>query len=256
VDVYGAHLKSGEGAADEARRIAQLKPLLAALSGGEKDRLVVLAMDSNNSELYEAGMPKGPGADKKGNKFNLESFMSEAIADAGCVDLVKTHDSKSECFKMRHARGGQPKKFGQLMFDSIDKIVVRSDTRVQPSSPVVLKSFTKIRDADFAGMREWRTNETKRAAIKTACLGEKWGDNMEENTVPASLAKALSLPAADVKGVFMQLYPNSNAPSDHPPCISPAITLGPKTKPSIVPNRFLLSLLLALAAAYLLRKFT
>ena len=43
--------------------------------------------------------------------------------------------------------------------------------RVQPSSPVVLKSFTKIRDADFAGMREWRTNETQRAAIKTVSGG-------------------------------------------------------------------------------------
>lgn len=224
VDVYGAHLKSGEKAPDEAKRMDQLNPLLVALRGNPKP-VVILAMDSNNSELYEAGMSKGPGEDKKGNKFNLQTYMSEAIADAGCVDLVKTYDRNTECFKMRHARGGQPKKFGQLMFDSIDKILVNANTRTLPASPVVLNSYQKLRDNDSDAMRTWRTDKACRAAIKKACLEEKWGDNMEQNKVPASLSQALGLSEAKIKEIFLQLYPNVTAPSDHPPCISPPICL-------------------------------
>jgi hypothetical protein len=72
---------------------------------------------------------------------------------------------------------------------------------------------------------QWRTSPALRKALNQACIGEKWGDDVSANVVPAALQEALQQTEAQIKGRLLQLYPNDRAASDHPPCISPLIHL-------------------------------
>ena len=114
---------------------------------------------------------------------------------------------------------------GELVFDATDSISVGPGTRVRvedPGAPPLrLSSFRTLRPEDAATVRAWRTDPAKRKALAEACVSEGWGDEMLENVVPPSLARALGCSADEVMEILTQLYPNAAAPSDHPPCISP-----------------------------------
>lgn len=144
--VYGAHLKSGEAYSSEIKRCVQLEALLRHICGynqnSEETSVTIsaseaaeasspissllsrpsavinpiLAMDSNNSAFYEIEYPSGE-----------ESVtVNKLLRKYGFRDTLQDQPGL-ECFKMRHNQGGQPSKFFNLMFDRIDKIVVRED---------------------------------------------------------------------------------------------------------------------------------
>ena len=46
------------------------------------------------------------------------------LRDAGFSNLILP-GTGFECFKMRHGSGDQKDKFGQIMFDTIDKIAIK-----------------------------------------------------------------------------------------------------------------------------------
>ena len=48
---------------------------------------------------------------------------TNVVKEYGFHNIIPTKGN--ECFKMRHAKGSQPKKFGNLMFDTIDKILIQ-----------------------------------------------------------------------------------------------------------------------------------
>ena len=132
--VYGAHLKSGEAYASEAKRCGQLEGILRHMQGkgvnGDSDGAAapiepvqnpILAMDSNNSLFYEAEYT--PAATGAADPVTVSKLLDQY----GFRDTLR-NQSGLECFKMRHNQGGQPKKFFNIMFDRIDKIVVRKNT--------------------------------------------------------------------------------------------------------------------------------
>lgn len=120
-----AHLKSGEDAKGERRRVQQLKTLLADMERVQAADVIaeasrspdtrrgplipLLLMDGNNNRAYESTV--GPEDDT----------VSKLLAQHQMVDLAA---ERFKCIKMRHAQGGQPKKFGDLMVDGIDKMIV------------------------------------------------------------------------------------------------------------------------------------
>jgi hypothetical protein len=75
----------------------------------------IFIMDSNNSEYYELDYPD-------------EYKMTNLIMKYVYKDIVITKGN--ECFKLKHNKGNQPHKFYQLMFDTIDKILVKNNINV------------------------------------------------------------------------------------------------------------------------------
>jgi hypothetical protein len=96
--------------------------------------------------------------------------------------LVNTHES--ECFKLRHAYGDQPSKYGQFMFDAIDNSLLTKKQRELAHTI--------------------RTTPEYRTIVKDHCI-QKWGT---------------LLPYEDLRGLFERLCPNEEIPSDHPPIIA------------------------------------
>ena len=109
-------------------------------------------------------------------------------------------------FKMRHARGGQPKKFCEFMFDRIDRLLVPHGATAIMSEPVIVP----YNDAHYETLKLMRTNETAREKLKSACLAERW-----------------VTPSGAYTTYLKDLYPNSRLPSDHMPLMA-TVTLPPK----------------------------
>ena len=115
VFVVTAHLKSGEGINEEAERVIALQTMLSALT--EVSNSVVL-MDSNSSRHYKEGIP-----------YNLDNVIDDCGFTNVISDNSEDPDDGLECFKMRDARGNQPPKFGELMFDKIDACLVKKNMK-------------------------------------------------------------------------------------------------------------------------------
>lgn len=183
------HLPSGTKKANEEARLAAVSELCAQ----ELETKTVVLMDSNYSSLY----PRV-----------LEQNAQEFLQSRGWVNVVP--EEGSECFKMRHAQGEQPAKFGEMMFDAIDRIMLK-EGEARPLE-LTLSAFKRslAQPEERAKMLALRTNPEGRKALKEAACKGRWGDD-------SSL-----IPPEDVEGLvelglLRQLYPNENAPSDHPP---------------------------------------
>jgi len=197
--VFNAHLPSGERAENEVRRAANIDRLLEA---AKQSTNPVILMDSNTGPLYEETFLN--------EGMQREEFLSSVIERHGFKDVV---GSGNECFKMRHAQGGQPKKFGALMYDQIDKIVVPQHT--QTHTAAIDSSIFKKLDADkVSQVLQWRKDEELRGMLQNTCISSKWGDKMEVNDLGET---AIHPSFQSAKNVLLQLYPNLEAPSDHPP---------------------------------------
>jgi hypothetical protein len=101
------------------------------------------------------------------------------------------------------------------MFDSIDKICTKNDSSILAKEiQLNIKSFK--RSLTKTGERKtvedlWLNVDGKRAELKEACTVGKWGDDsseIEENIKQNGIINV---------NLLMQLYPNRDAPSDHPP---------------------------------------
>jgi hypothetical protein len=187
------HLSSGDTAKDEAKRFQQVVDMTqdTRVHSGTN---VVIMMDSNYGKYYQ--------------QFG-EKTADEELASKGWANVIA--EDGNECFKMRHAQGGQPKKFGDMMFDSIDKICTK---RGVEASEMQLNLTSFKRALTLPGQHEavasLRTDAVRREALKEACTEYKWSDDNSE------------IEARQVEGIIQldllqQLYPNMQAPSDHPP---------------------------------------
>jgi hypothetical protein len=189
------HLNSGEGVENESRRVEQLRILLK--TAGENDGVPIILIDSNTSDLYRKDIEK--------SDIKNVALVDTLIHEAGCKNIVPTKGN--QCFKMRHARGSQPNKFGNFMFDTIDKILIRPET-CDTFDCMEIKCPKKFDISMYNEILSWRVDEAKRERLKRLCCDKAWGDNMEKNKTDDSKFD---------KNILLQLYPNQNMPSDHPP---------------------------------------
>jgi hypothetical protein len=241
INICSAHLSSGEEMNKEEERVKKLTNIFCSLGNIPN---VIILMDSNSSNLYESEYKK------LNNKFTT---MNNLISQYDYKNLVITE--YNECYKMRHAQGGQATKYGQLMFDTIDKILVKNNMPAYEINNTF--GFTKYPKFIYDTILDWRTNSDKRNIIfkytaninnfkarpnylkqdvtdkngkllfeMDANIENRWGDDMNNNDT-SGLAKLLNFkkliqyetldPNLQIKEVFNQLYPNQHAPSDHPP---------------------------------------
>lgn len=158
-------------------------------------------MDSNSSEYYESSLEGLPNKDD----------VLVTLKSHGYKDILEKSNF-NECYKMRHGQGAQKAKCGELMFDKIDKIIIKND--------VDGVEFTKLKDGNLDGFTRYDTinkdniqkyRESKRGELKKLVLQGEW---------PSDVKKCPDLTKIDPDlGIsLIQLYPNFNAPSDHPPC--------------------------------------
>jgi len=196
ITITCSHLKSGEGIINEKRRAEGISDIVR-ITEAYKEPSVIL-IDSNTSDLYREDI------EKLGDKDSV--LVDNVLQKAGFQNIVPIKGN--ECFKMRHARGKQPNKFGNIMFDTIDKIIVNPQycsgfESLRPSWLKVLPS--KYYDEVLS----WRTDADKREELRTICCENRWGDNMNTNNTTSECKFD--------RNIFLQLYPNQDMPSDHPP---------------------------------------
>lgn len=209
IEVYGCHLSSGESVEREIERYDQLE---AILRHSVHDSFPIIAMDSNNSSLYERQYPPPNTAIrlKSGREVLFRGALSSLIESYGMKDAV-AGQRRNECLKMRNRRTNQLSKAFQFMFDSIDKILVRQAVSLpseQRSEYQERLSFQRYRQSDYDYFHQLRTNDERRQRFKAYCL---------DNVFTSCVRKAFS--AESEHWPLVQLYPNQWACSDHPPII-------------------------------------
>lgn len=193
-NIYPLHLKSGEGLDNAIKRLEILKSMFDNAIHKENP---IFIMDSNNSIHYE-------------EKYSPEHKMSLLIENYGYKNIVP--DKYNECFKMRHGKGNQPSKFYELMFDTIDKILVRSDAMVisenihgeeqtNKKNQQQIFGFVKYNLENYDYLLNLRLNQREKF--------KEWCQSKNSTETDSHLF-------FDNK-IFHDLYPNTNAPSDHPP---------------------------------------
>lgn len=244
-----AHLSSGEGVKDSSSRLAESKRIidylkcnrLPSLLPKYRDLPLVLTMDSNSSPHYES--VEGGLGDDVNNFFELNDFQNGVELDT------------SRCYKMRHGAGGQPKKFGSLMYDSIDRIFFSSQvTDFTNISPNELCSFQPVHQVlsreELDNIEEVRLSKDRRDNLKRLVTGNRvegllpWSDKVgmgknNETGVKEVEKKGVKtivplysgddyggdLPLSEdsfkelSEKECLALYPNKVNPSDHPPCV-------------------------------------
>jgi hypothetical protein len=193
VTIAVAHLPSGEAQSRESLRVAELTRLLHALR--EQERVIIL-MDSNTSDHYES---------------TYDIITVSQVIQQFKYKLVNIHES--ECFKLRHAFGDQRSKYGQFMFDAIDKILILNNMN---GTQVVPNSFLTAKQRELAHII--RTTPTYRMIIKDHCI-QKWGTTVDSIDFE-ELWTQLPYEITDLRGLFEHLCPNDKLPSDHPPIIA------------------------------------
>ncbi len=144
------HLKSGEDEAGALRRLAELYDMFHTRGSTVSDNSIVL-MDSNFSDNY-------PGAELSKTLFESRGY----------TDIVP--DQGYECFKMRHTRGAQPKKFCEFMFDRIDRILIPDGAKANLLDPVIVPYNT----TNYETLKFLRTSPTARADLNSTCRAESW----------------------------------------------------------------------------------
>jgi len=180
----------------------------------------IILMDSNTCEQYADTIKRRFENDESKENF---IFVNSVIESKGFVNVIGENNIKNKAIKMRHAQGKQPKKFGELFFDTIDKVLVRkgtqtTDVNLDESVPSDLKLFP-TKHAKF--MNELRNNVELRTKLKEVCVAEKWGPDMSLNNTDKfdEFVKSNKSYAdfCGVKDVLLHLYPNDAMPSDHAP---------------------------------------
>lgn len=195
--VYGCHLPSSIGPELETIRVNHVKNLIDYSKSKDFLHRTVFLMDSNTSNLTEAEeLVSAPAL----------MTLSPAVDSLDFKNCVRVEGN--ECFKMRHAQGGQPAKFGSLMFDAIDKILVhKSNDSVEIEFPWKSEILSEVA---YEMILKLRTDGNSRQKLKNVCTEREWGDDMNKNCFDH---EKIDLD----ESVFMKLFPNHLLPSDHPP---------------------------------------
>ena len=181
-NLIGTHLPSGEGQEDEIKRLVILDKILT------KDHPIsFVVMDSNYSVHYE-------------KEYNLNKTCGQLIQEKGFKDAVPLKGY--ECLKMRNNMGNQIKKHGALMFDTIDKILYKGIKLIERPYQRNEFNFLKWDLSLYDELLELRTNKEKRKLIQNQVKEGIKTDDLN-----------ILIPN------FYNLYPNKDAPSDHPPIV-------------------------------------
>lgn len=247
--IVNAHLAGDESIERAELRAESLQLIVDSIPEEDRKKAIIL-MDSNSSSLYPCreGVSEEPGA----TTIELGDSVLEKAIELEFWDVLGTEGH--ECFKVRHASGMQPNKFGILMFDQIDKILCYNGvTAVSRNLSDFTTQFVSVHDRPAAQqfgidkIRQLRENPELRDAIKEKISREKWSDKVGEcvkdtpteddlpfvqkvmvfraNKKDSYLIETNRLPLSSDYEVFPQiiqreLYPNVRNPSDHPPCIA------------------------------------
>lgn len=196
--VVCSHLKSGEGSENEKKRVNQISNILKIAN--QNSEASVILVDSNTSNLYKTDMEK--------SGTNDVLFVDDVLHQAGFKDIIPVKGN--ECFKMRHAKGSQPNKFGNFMFDTIDRIIVKPELcdNFRFVQTVWLRTLS---NEYYNNVLSWRIEDDKRRKLKNLCRDKIWEDDMNKNDTGDSEFD---------KNILLQLYPNDSIPSDHPPLVA------------------------------------
>jgi hypothetical protein len=223
INVINGHLSSGEAKKDADTRVKECDKLMKYVYDLDN---VILLFDSNSSIHYMSNT----GDKKNDDVFDIWQFNK--------FTNVILPNQNLECLKMRHGNGGQPAKFGEFMFDTIDKIAYKSDMikSAQVIFPEVNFQFywQMLPPHEVAYLHFLRSNTERRAALKDLVTREAWSDvvgigkmNLDGTLSEYHLDDNHILPQYDQRA----MYPNTKAPSDHPPC-----TVRFEFKTSVVDN--------------------
>lgn len=192
-------------------------------------------MDSNNSPNFERG-------------YGTRLVLSKVIDDMEFQNLIRPQ--YNECFKMRHCQGGQPTKFGQLMFDCLEKVLISKHGKGHQlhCDKQVVFNFQHYSHDEFELLNAIREDPLKRAALlqhaanidNIAEAGDftpssvmnpkgqvlftmdqtaanRWGPCVPGPEKLKKLAGELGVSEQKLYHILTQLYPNEASPSDHPP---------------------------------------
>lgn len=192
-------------------------------------------MDSNNSPQFE-------------REYGDKLVLSQVVQQMGFQNLIEPR--YNECFKMRHCQGGQAAKFGQLMFDCLEKVIVSDTTKGQQLYPYSELAFNYQhysqdcheilfairedpikRQAFFkhaANINNIAGASDYSPALVTSSKGEslftmdgmaknRWGPQVPTADKLRQLAAELATDEHKLYQILSQLYPNGYSPSDHPP---------------------------------------
>lgn len=230
IKIVNAHLSSGEEAKKASVRLEETENLLKGVSMDGSINNTIILMDSNSSNQYP-----GPDGDRN------YDIVLEVLKDKYFTDLLQ--GSNNECYKMRHGNGGQPKKFGLLMYDQIDKIAISPNLSGESRSlSEFTTAFTKVTELlepkTLNYIKTLKNNEQLRNKLKDLCEKQQWSDKVGQCVVEGKPNKTIfRIPKGDPyltqtsigycpdNNILPQelqrlLYPNVNCASDHPPCIA------------------------------------
>jgi len=201
----------------ELRRCEFLRNVLESSNVNDDSNITqLLLMDSNISNLNKLEIP------------NEKEYLDEVIESYNYENLIPYKNN--ECFKMRHAQGNQPSKYGMFMFDTIDKILIdgksfgslTSKIRILDKEVDFGQKFNS--DLEYEKVLKYRTDEKFRKKLKKIFCHENWGDDMNKNVVNNDVKMVYgddhdeddqSSPKIE-KEILLKLYPNEYLPSDHP----------------------------------------
>jgi hypothetical protein len=207
------HLKSGEKPADAQQRLLESAAVMEYCNTNlGKSANIVLLFDSNSSDLYQS-------ADGSGCRDEIFHHWQ----DNGFTQLILPKTGH-ECLKMRHGSGGQPKKFGQFMFDTIDKSAVRGPGVKGEAFHIPLKHFQMYHEcaseSDIAFFHSLRSDPEMRAHLAQTVTDEMWSDQVG-CSYDKTTKMCRHIEDNDILSQRRQmcLYPNTRAPSDHPPIL-------------------------------------
>ncbi len=164
-----------------------------------------------------------------GEHHNDYTRCNALFKTGGLKNVLNDNEPHNMCFKMRHTKGRQSKKFCELIFETIDRFFVHNSTTAYDiGKTVATKSFERFTlDAKtIAELTETRRSAAKMGAVNTMCKAENWyntdtfqyGQSVREKSVmfgnrPVANNTGPSL----IKKAMYHIYPNAKAPSDHPP---------------------------------------
>jgi hypothetical protein len=197
--IVAAHMSSGNKPGDYAKRADDQRAILdTAHTAGTHGSVPFIVMDSNYG-VYSGDYTKLTA------EFNLAQFRDSLTEDA----------AHNKCFKMRHTKGRQPSKFCELIYETIDRILVpiAMNTR-DVGKQVATKAFKRFNDDDawtpemgdeLKAIKDDKTH-TMYDNLKQRCTKDEWYDTSNFGTHPDLLDRSM-----------VNIYPNRDSPSDHPP---------------------------------------
>jgi len=220
--IYGSHLKSGVDLKAEQKRSKELHKVLSHA----KNKLnPILLMDSNSCLQYQRDLELELVEKKDDENSEKPEWTSDVIDQYNFVNLVV--DKGNECLKMRHFDTDQPKKAGQFMFDTIDKILIpKASDGASKFLPIVTEDSRAYPLEYYDDYVKLRNVPSLRTALRKTGFKQQWQADLtpvlsDMDNVFASLLDPSNNDDTlqhNIADLISKLMPNATKlPSDHPP---------------------------------------